>query len=528
MDVGLEHARSALLRNQGADSLAALDRIWDRARRTEEGWYLRSSALSLLGLPGESDRIAEAGLSATPGSLALRFAQSVARLAAGDVPAAKASLQHALLQAPQEPLLLVQQAILDARQGDRAGAERLLERAAAHVPNHPALDYGRAAVRGALADAVRRASRATPSSSVALSESPIELPTAVPPSPSRAAQPQERIDDEHASEMLYHEAELSGLSAHDVIDAAFTKIGAELVSAAGANLAGTTRGLLRAFSAGGTLASACSPEQAHAARTLLSTLIGVLTSEPVDGPSPIRTMLQQLVAGLRDARAADAERLLRKAPGIMREPAVRLLSLVVAGAIAELERTHRAFARGVMHTPASSQSHVSGRAESGAIVPIRLGLALLSETERLRVDPWDAVPDATSVRSDIVERNSGAWRMQDAEGGARLSAGVVGGGRASWHPTPAERRRLAADDMRVGMGARSIALACVGLAAAALSTGFIAVAIGLGVGASWLALRRSGRDAAAEAQGLRGGTRDPRHEDGVADPRAFRTEDGER
>ena len=36
LEVGLEHARGALLRNLPGDALAALDGVWERARKT--GW----------------------------------------------------------------------------------------------------------------------------------------------------------------------------------------------------------------------------------------------------------------------------------------------------------------------------------------------------------------------------------------------------------------------------------------------------------------------------------------------------------
>ncbi|MFO0205060.1 MAG: hypothetical protein ACK54L_02735, partial [Betaproteobacteria bacterium] len=58
LEMGLEGARAALLRHQPGDALAALERVWSTAQRSEEGWYLRSGALTVMGLPGEGDRIA--------------------------------------------------------------------------------------------------------------------------------------------------------------------------------------------------------------------------------------------------------------------------------------------------------------------------------------------------------------------------------------------------------------------------------------------------------------------------------------
>ncbi len=93
LEVGLEQARSSLLRQLPTEALASLDQVWQGAQDTEEGWYLRTGALLVLGLPGEGDRVATEGLDAQPASLALRFARSLARLAMGDVTGARQLLQ---------------------------------------------------------------------------------------------------------------------------------------------------------------------------------------------------------------------------------------------------------------------------------------------------------------------------------------------------------------------------------------------------------------------------------------------------
>ena len=162
LEVGLERARGALLRNLPGDALAALDQIWDGASRTEEGWYLRSGALTVLGLPVESERVSQEGLNVRPSSVALRFLQSLARVAVGDFTGARSTLQQAQQRTPDDVLLHVQQAIVQAKLGDTGGAELVLQRAARTSPAHPALDYGRSGVRLASSDATRQRSRATP------------------------------------------------------------------------------------------------------------------------------------------------------------------------------------------------------------------------------------------------------------------------------------------------------------------------------------------------------------------------------
>ena len=76
------------------------------------------------------------------------------------------------------------------------------------------------------------------------------------------------------------------------------------------------------------------------------------------------------------------------------------------------------------------------------------------------------------------------WSVPSADDVAR---GWSAAAQTAW-----ARRPKADDEMKVGSGVRAVALVCVALAAAAMTTGHSAMAIGLGVGAAWLALRRSG------------------------------------
>ncbi len=518
MEVGLEQARGALLRNLAGDALAALDGVWDGARRTEEGWYLRSGALTLLGLPGESDRVADEGLGTSPSSVALRFVQSLARLAVGDVAGARAVLQPAIERAPQEPLLLVQQAIVQARQGDTEGAERLLQRVMRSSPDHPALEYGRAWVRASAADVSRNLSR----SAWGIAGEVVQPEQAM----LDAAPLLERREVEDAPTVA---RSTPPQGAQDVIDGAFTRIGARLITDSNLDATRDCRMLVRAFSAGGSLAAACTPEQAHAARALLMVFVSVLTNEPADRPQPFRTVLQQLVAALRDARVSDADRLVKKATSLTREPTVRLLQTVVRGAFDELQRSGRTVTRGVLHTPPGGGSVVRGEADPGTVVPLRLGLGLLSETPSSRAtsrslepDRWPVLVPQPGDRFGAVAPSAevtGSYRVLDENDPALQAWGAA--------QAVAMGQRAGEQHLANGAASRSLALLCVGIAIAALSTGHVAAAVGLGFGASWLALRRNGRSAQraahahaeSEQRGRTGRATDPRGVDHVSDGR---------
>ena len=116
LSVRLEAARGLFQRRLPSEVLAALDGVWESAQGTEQAWYLRSGSMLMLGLSLESEQLAEAAIERRPTSVALRWIQSLARLAAGDVAGSRAALEVALLQHPGDELLLLQQAILSARQ----------------------------------------------------------------------------------------------------------------------------------------------------------------------------------------------------------------------------------------------------------------------------------------------------------------------------------------------------------------------------------------------------------------------------
>ncbi|MEQ1691891.1 MAG: hypothetical protein ABMA00_11430 [Gemmatimonas sp.] len=506
LEVGLEQARGSLLRNLPSDALTALDAVWEGARKTEEGWYLRSGSLTVLGLPGESERVALEGLGLRPTSLALRFMQSLSRMSLGDLAGARAVLQPALQRAPGNPLLQVQHALLLAKQGDARSAEGLLARVEVE-PEHPAMVWGRSALRGIVADATRQRSRPTPIDWPAAM--PGVVPTAARATPmasdvifaditgdadvARTPEPARARD----GEAIRSEVASTEGATTDVAAAALERFGARVSMRPMAELAREARMLMRAFSAGGTLASATNAEQAHAARVVLTTFVGVASGEGAEVPAPIRDLVEQLVPLLQQGRFDEAERVLRRHSTLVREPIARLLSAIVrGGVVAEGQRTallrdtestvsavrdtpspsFSILTERMSGTPAAGMPMVRGDMERAPVIPVRLGLSLLEETSASRAALETGMLVSTTQSGSVT-----AIRNAEVEG-------------EGWGAAHAVLQRSRESEWSDGAGVRAAALVCVALAAAALVTGHGAMAIGLAVGAVWLGLRRSGRE----------------------------------
>ena len=461
LEVGLERARGALLRNLPGDALAALDQVWEGAQRTEEGWYLRSGALTVLGLPGEGERVSLEGLAVKPESSALHFSQSLARLANGDVIGARASLQPALLIKPNDPLLLVQQAIVQARHGDGGGAEQLLARVMRDELENPVIEYGRAGVRLATSDATRERSRATPMHSVA-----IRTP-------------------------------MSGSVVIEVADptmAALFRFGGRIVTQSAADVVREARVLLRAFSAGGTLAATGGAAPTYAARVVLSAFAAVLADEHSDTPPPLRALIQLIVPMLGDGRADEAANLVRRATNLGREPIGRLLQSLVDGAMAATSAPKTA-------TPAFGAPLIRGELERAPIIPVRLGLALLDETPHTRsmmqlTDPagWLAIDGIASAASN--SRIDPRMDWAEITGRQRVYRDVESAGQG-WG-LAREISSVSPPQRATPSTARAMALVLVAAAAAAMTTGHAIVAVAMGAGAIWIGSKADARRPAAD------------------------------
>lgn len=484
MAVGLEEARARLLRQQPAESLAALDDVWALARDGEEGWYLRSGALTVLGLPGEGERVAAEGLAAQPASLALRLVQSVARVLVGDLSGARAALGPALDVVPDDPVLLAQQAVVLARQGHTDDATDVLEQLQQRVPDHPALAWARREVRSAQADRTRNAART--GFSVPLAD--VAEPRAVEGEPGAL-----------------------GEDPADLVHGAFSRLGRVLTGHgwAGAHeetlrygpsteafplpqpeAATEVRALLRAFSAGGTLGTACTPEQGHAARATLAAFAGVLSDIGAeDGAtragrsgSPLTDLVATLVPLIGAGRADDAQRALRRL-GLAVPPAQRLLlEQVIGGAVAQLEHSDRERRARATSEHAERAPFVQDDREEGPIVPIRLGLSLLPTAPTVGDGPG-ATPPTTPP---AVFTASGAVVAAEGEGtgwGAALAgAGTLPRDRVELSPRSRQGREgiTAGTVAAVLFGAAALGAAANGATVLAVVMAIAAVAAGRG------------------------------------------------
>jgi hypothetical protein len=449
LDMGLETARGALLRQRPGEALEALDAIWSRASASEEGWYLRSGALTVLGLASEADRVAVDGLERAPGSLALRFVLALARGARGDLAGARAALAPALEAAPHEPVLLAQQATMLARQGRGAEGEVLLARVRAATPDHPAVRWAQDEIRRVIGDQLRERSTAVVEGG--------------------------QTDDG----VVPVEVDVWPAETTDPGEEAFAQLGVHLRVAGTREGTAAVRLLLRAFSSGGALASHCLPDQAHGARTLLASIVRALRN---DGRATVPAALASLLAVVRGGRVAETERALardlhalpyaqrRWVDALLREVrSATARAAVTPRSVAAASEWERSALTGDVF--GDGRSVVRDRRDDSASVPVRLGLGLLGESA--------AVRPATPARGDVtaIDPQTGEWIVPIGDG--RAAAALMA---ASFAPTPSR------DALDVG-GVLPPLLALAVAAAAGLNGATVVSALGL-VAAGWLALRR--------------------------------------
>lgn len=459
MEMGMEEARGQLLRQRPSESLVALDAVWARAQHSEEGWYLRSGALTVLGLPGEGERVAAEALVSRPASLALRLVQSVARALMGDLSGARAALAPALETAPDDPVLTAQQAVVLARQGHLDDARHELDRLSVLYADHPAFVWARTAIRSAQADRTRRESmplrdpvsdRGTP-----LDGDDAAVADAIVPDAVVADVPDDLADnapgtvtDRAVDDVPDVDADPIAVwrGSGDVLESAFGRLGARVASMGPDDVVRTARLLMRACASGGALASACTPEQAHAARSVLSSLMVVVQGDE-GSPSPITPLVSQLwpllrgVAGDesapirgggdRDRRLEEATRVLRRQGSAVPAPARRLLEVLIdaiawhtsreAGSDGTIDPVYSAAPRAAAAPRASARTESAATdplvfdrddRDSGPLIPVRLGLSLLTDT------PATRAVERTLERSLVVE-GTGA-------GGGTVGAGAAG------------------------------------------------------------------------------------------------------
>lgn len=523
VEMGLERARGALVRQDPGEALAALDDIWHPEQASEEGWYLRAGALTALGLPGEGDRIAGDGLLRRPESRALRFVQSLARALTGDVSGARQVLNEALERTPADPVLLAQQAVLLARQGHRSDAREVLQRLQTHHLQHPATDWARRMVRSAEADGTRRQVREF---TEALDE----------------VFPSDVTDEASSADATAALHSTDAASSGRALDDAFTQLGRSLVRNDRQSLDTLLRPLIVAVSAGGHLALSAPAEQVHAARSLL----GVLLEQPLDIGSEasslrrvLRPLLQPLLQPQANAQTAPLSPsnllvnlqapLRRVAPSL--PPNVRtLVEAMVTGALESVMprsgEQHAPSSAGGMagdrRTPRASDPirGVSGGYEAvlheerdlrAPLLPVRLGLSLLEETasDRARESERGAADAAASRNSGASPVVPDPWRagaVRVADGGRtgltpdrQLTPVSVPGAELrgeGWGSVQAAQQAGAERgpdaQERSGRQVGMAAVLLVGGAIVAVSQGATILAVALGLGAAWVGVRRGG------------------------------------
>lgn len=534
LDMGLETARRQLLQRQPADALTALDAVWAGAEASEEGWYLRAGALTVAGHPVEGDRIASEGLETQPQSLALRLVQSVARALVGDLSGARAALYPALEQAPDAPVLLAQQAVVLARQGHSDDAGDLLAQLAVRTPEHPALAWARGAVRAAATERTRSSARPA-----------VEVAGTPPGHPGRSA----AAPAEPGPASMAAASSVVTPDDGDMVSGALHRLGAQLPFDSPAALQQTARSLLRSCAAGGTLASACTPQEAHAARQVLATLLAVLRGDSAAGAAPpaLATVVTQLLPQLRrageamkldawggavgmqpatasgpgdpavadvavaDVAVADVERVLRRQGAGLPLSVRAMLSALMGGATdavrraaVRLEPTARneegARASGD-HVADVTPVYGGGTDESdlGPLVPVRLGLALLSESAATRAIerrqevldgirvPTPASPDSVHLSFGAVEFAPDALRRRTGEWEAQGTPETIGEG---WGGARAAHELQRAEGSARPLAAALPAIVLVAAALGAAVNGAGGLAAVLAGAAMWFAWRR--------------------------------------
>ena len=559
LDVGLETARGALLRGLAAESLATLDGVWERAQRTEEGWYLRSGALTVLGLPGEAERVSAEALQLKPSSVAMRFMQSLARLASGDVTGARSAIAAASESTSTHPVLLMQQAIVLARQNHPAEAERLLQQVMREFPEHPAVEFARTALRASAADHTRSTSRSTVGGRVH-EHSPFTTGDHEVFEAFRAAAHGGTRDAAVEGERAPHIATSAGLAppprraASDVVDPArspregdqakgnvaeraIVRLGSRLAMLSVTEAVREGRALIRAFSAGGSMTGSCTPEQAHAARGVLTAIVVALNgsvsvalngsasvARVTESASSLEGLLSQWLPLMQTERFDDAARVLRRLGAGIPDAQRRLLAACAHGPSAAPPRGDRNPVVLALGT-GDYEALVQGEPVSGPLIPVRLGLALLEERAPERLPEgqreanraasgdidravWSRTPTSTrlieliwAARADETARAMSGWIERPPEltsGGATptlvtpngLAIGARDTDGRGWEAVLAAgaSTRPPRDE---GASARIAALLCVLVAAGAGMSGSGAVAIAFGLGAAWLGLRRS-------------------------------------
>lgn len=523
--MGLSQARSALLRHLPADALAALDDVWQGAEGLEEGWYLRSGALTVLGLPGEGDRVAGEGLARQPASVALRYLQTIARLSLGDVSPAQTALSEALEMAPDDPILRLVRAVLQSRQGHGELAREIFEGVASEVKDHPALNWARGLLRASRADEARGQARST--SLLASGEfAALDAGAAEPPAPAVRGLATGRWGS--AGKPLLEQsfaalgAELFGVEDSAAGNGESTRLNSARVNTA----AQSVLALRKLLASGGVLVGSAASSQVHLARGLLNQLLDAI-NRPSSGvpiaPAPMSTPTHTgngaalLFNAIAAGNLTQARRLwLRSSASFA--PASRPLMEALLGGMAVRSGNVEAFV-----SPAVESLIIRSGSDRQSLELIRFGLSLLQEPEITNPEngmlPGRRITPLGLEGMDLAESEprtnasrwplgrtaaSGSWPIAHGPAGEVPGIPVGEAGGTGWGAASAaaqtvgEAGRGTAE--RFGSpasGSRApqwVAVVCILLAIVAGLKGFNAFAAAFAVGAAWMGLRSSGKN----------------------------------
>ena len=302
-----------------------------------------------------------------------------------------------------------------------------------------------------------------------------------------------------------------------------TRLGARFATLSVRDVIHEGRALVRAFSAGGSMAGACTPEQAHAARGVLTAIVSALghngrTKRAADSASPLAVLLSQWLPMMQEERFEDAARLLRRLGESIPDAQRRLLAACAQSPLEAPPRDDREPA--VLSGVGEYDAPVQGEQVKGPLLPVRFGLGLLEERapersrDRSGASPrgsgdldraeWSRTPTSAPMAEPI-------WGSQANET-PRAQSGWIDRPQAlllheaMTHEAMAHQAmsreamtrevmtgRATPNGVDAGGGVRIEALLCVIVAAGAGMSGAGAVAVAFGLGAAWLGLRRGGQ-----------------------------------
>ena len=315
----------------------------------------------------------------------------------------------------------------------------------------------------------------------------------------------------------------------NVAERAIVRLGSRLATLSVSEAVREGRALIRAFSAGGSMSGACTPEQAHAARGVLTAIVvalngSVSVARVTERASSREGRLTQWLPLMQAERFDAAARVLRRLGAGIPDAQRRLLAACTHGPSAVPPRGDREPVVLAIGT-GEYEALVQGEPVSGPLIPVRLGLALLEERAPERLPEgqreanraasgdidravWSRTPTSTrlieltwAARADETARAMSGWieRPRELTSGGATPIRVTPNGLAigardtdgrGWEAVLAAgaATRPPRDE---GASARIAALLCVLIAAGAGMSGSGAVAIAFGLGAAWLGLRRS-------------------------------------